>query len=206
MHLVSSRAPTVAHISSCDPSPAPYPPSPKSCHQLRRQWKKSGKGKGHTTRESTLSPSRPYTPPPQPFTSHATLHSLDRSTPRGHTGQPLLSPPSPILLHPTSLPPSHIPMASPSSSHHTASHCGSPMPTSAPATAPAGPALPAWAQFLTASNPATGASMVSAAGLAPPTEHVPITEVPTMKAVIRMIWDTQQSIGVLSIAMAELTH
>ena len=34
---------------------------------------------------------------------------------------------------------------------------------------------------------------------------MPITEVPTMEVVIRMIWDTQQSIRVLSIAMAELT-
>ena len=145
---VSSRALTVAHIGSHDPSPAPYPPSPKSCHQLRRQQKKSSKGKGHQTRKTTLSPSRPCMPPPHPSTSHATPHSSDRSTPRGCTGQPLPSPPSPTLLHPTSLPPSHHPMAS-SSSHHTASHCRSPRPTSAPATAPAiGLAYPAWAQFL----------------------------------------------------------
>ena len=196
----------MAHISSCDPSPAPYPPSPKSCHQLRRQWKKSGKGKGCQTRETSLEPDRLHMPPPQPSTSHATPHSSDGSTPRGRTGQPLPSPPSPTLLHPTSLPPSHNPMASPSSSHHTTSHCGSPRTTSAPATAPAsGPTLPAWAQFLTAPNPATRASTASVAGLAPPAEHVPITEVPSIEAVIRMIWDTQQSIRVLSITMAELT-
>ena len=197
----------MAHIGSRDPSSAPYPPSPESCCQLRRQQKKSGKGKGHATRDSSLNPDRPRTPPPQPFTSHATPHSSDGSTPRGHTGQPLPSPPSSILLCPASLPPSHNPIASPASSHHTASHCGSPRTTSAPAAASAtGPALLAWAQFLTAPNLATRASTASAAGLAPPTEHVPIIEVPTMEAVIRMIWDTQQLIGVLSIAMAELTR
>ena len=197
----------MAHIGSRDPSPAPYPPSSESCCQLRRQWKKSSKGKGYATRDPSLNPDRPQMPPPQPSTSHTTPHSSDRSTPRGRTGQPLPSPSSPILLCPASLPPSHNLMASPSSSYHTASHHGSPRPTSAPATTPtSGPAFPAWAQFLTAPNPATGASTVSAAGLAPPAEHVPITEVPTMEAVIRMIWDTQQSIRVLSIAMAELTR
>ena len=207
MHLVSSRALTVAHISLHDPSPALYPKSPESRHQLRRQRKKSGKGKGCQTRETSLEPDRPHTPPPQPSTSHATPHSSDGSTPRGRTGQPLPSPPSPILLHPAPIPSSHNPMASPPSSHHTASHCRSPRTTSAPAAAPAsGPTLPAWAQYLTAPNPTTGASTASAAGLALPAEHVPITEVPTMEAVIRMIWDTQQSIGVLSIALGKLTR
>ena len=100
-------------------------------------------------------------------------------------------------------------MASPSSSHHTASQCGSPWAGSASTTAPAAaptPAYPAWAQFLTAPNPATGSSTVSAAGLAPPQDYPAPTATPTMEAVIRMIWDTQQSIGVLSIAMSELTH
>ena len=43
------------------------------------------------------------------------------------------------------------------------------------------------------------------AGLAPSAEHLPVTDTPSIEAVIRMIWDTQQSIGVLSIAMAKLT-
>ena len=199
----------MAHIGSRDPSPAPYPKSPKSRRQVRRQRKKSGKGKGRQTREPSLTPSRPRTPEPQPSTSHATPPSSDGSTPRGWTGHPNPSPPSPILLCPTSLPPSQPTMASPSSSHHTASQCGSPRASSAPATAPSAapaPAYPAWAQFLTAPNPATGSSMASAAGLAAPQDYLAPTTVPTMEAVIRMIWDTQQSIGVLSIAMGELTR
>ena len=199
----------MAHIGSRDPSSAPYPKSPESRRQIRRQRKKSGKGKGHQTRETSLAPDRPRTPELQPSSSHATPPSSDGSTPRGQTGNPNPSPPSPILLHPTSLPPSQPTMASPSSSHHTASQCGSPRAGSAPATAPSAapaPAYPAWAQFLTAPNPATGSSMASAAGLAAPQDYPAPTAVPTMEAVIRMIWDTQQSIGVLSIAMGELTR
>ena len=48
--------------------------------------------------------------------------------------------------------------------------------------------------------------MASAAGLALPQDYPAPTATPTMEAVIRMIWDTQQSIGVLSITMAELTR
>ena len=198
----------MAHIGSRDPSPAPYPKSPESRRQIRRQRKKSGKGKGRQTRETSLAPERPRTPDPQPSTSHATPPSSDRSTPRGRTGNPNPSPPSPILLRPSSLPPSQLTMASPSSTHHTASQRGSPRAGSAPATAPSAalaPAYPAWAQFLTAPNPATGSSMASAAGLAAPQDHLTPTEIPTMEAVIKMIWDTQQSIGVLSIAMGDVT-
>ena len=81
-------------------------------------------------------------------------------------------------------------MASPSSSHHTPSHCGSPRAGSAPATAPAAtpaPAYPAWAQFLTAPNPAMGSSTVSAACLAAPQDYPAPTAVPTIEVVIRMI-------------------
>ena len=200
----------MAHIGSHDPSPAPYPKSPESRRQVRRQQKKSGKGKGRQMREPSLAPSRPRTPEPQPSTSHATPPSSDGSTPRGRTRHPNPSPPSPIILRPTSLPPSQPTMASPSSSHHTASQRGSPQAGSAPATAPAtaapGPSYPAWAQFLTAPNPAMGSSMALAAGLAAPQDYPAPTAVPTMEVVIRMIWDTQQSIGVLSIAMGELTR
>ena len=199
----------MTHIGSHDPSPTPYPKSPESHRQVRRQRKKSGKGKGRQTREPSLAPSRPCMPEPQPSTSHTTPPLSDRSTPRGRTRHPNPNPPSPILLCPTSLPPSQPTMASPSSSHHTASQRGSPQTSSAPATAPTaapGPSYPAWAQFLIAPNLATGSSTASAAGLAPPQNYPAPTAVPSIEAVIRMIWDTQQSIGVLSITMAELTR
>ena len=199
----------MAHIRSRDPSPSPYPLSPESRRQKCRERKKSGKGKTRQTREFSLPPSRPKTPEPQPTSSHASPHSSDGSTPRGRTRQPAQSPPSPVLLQPTSLPPSHNPvtMASPSSSHHTASGHNSPRAsTSAPPTtaAPATTTLPQWAAYLAAPHPVSGETTAAQGGLNPPPGMPSYGSPPTMENIMQMIFDTQTSIGVLSTAVREL--
>ena len=174
-------------------------PTIRSIENARSQAKAKDANKGN--HHFPLLGQRP--PEPQPTSSHASPHSSDGSTPRGCTGQPAGSPPSPILLRPTSLPPSHNPvtMASPSSFHHHASGCNSPQ---AGGSAPATTTLPAWAAYLAAPHPVTGKTTATQGRLNPQPGMPSYGNPPTMENIMQMIFDMQTSIGVLSTAVGEL--